>query len=270
MTWTGAGQGQWVKRTWTDHTTSTSYSASFTYSLLGMSGRMDTSKTPTTSYFVRDPYGRLVSQRNTDGTENYYLFDGQGTVALEDPGSYDICPTGNEADVPTTLTAVAKNNPYRQNSTPYDDDLQIYFPRNGQLNASYTSTGTEVQMVIGRSADAMPGCEAGGKCCADCVSGSYVEGPPASTPVGRVGSRLKVQPGTNAFTTLNGISYSGHVSDRMQERGIPPSDVEEALTTGIVSSSVPGTSRFHDPENNIKVFQNDVTGVVITVFGGRK
>jgi len=39
MTWTGTGQGQRVKRTWTDHTTSTSYSASFTYSLLGMSGR---------------------------------------------------------------------------------------------------------------------------------------------------------------------------------------------------------------------------------------
>ncbi len=72
---------------------------------MGLAGRTtNTPNTPASSQFIRDPYGTPIAERNIDGTEYYYLFDGQGNVVgLEDPGTvvagYDYCPTGNEADL---------------------------------------------------------------------------------------------------------------------------------------------------------------------------
>lgn len=139
MTWTGAGQGERVGRNWS--VSGTSYFDQYTYSPLGLAGRTtNTANTPTSSQFIRDPYGTPVAERNSDGTEYYYLFDGQGNVVgLEDPGtmvaSYDFCPTGNEADLAggTALTLAALNNPLRQRAAPYDDDLKDYFHRNGAI-----------------------------------------------------------------------------------------------------------------------------------------
>jgi len=103
MTWTGPGQSDRVRRTWTD--LGTHYTTGFTSTPLGLAGRTTNApNTPASSYFIRDPYGTPVAERNSDGTEYYYLFDGQGNVVgLEDPGTvvagYDYCPTGNEADL---------------------------------------------------------------------------------------------------------------------------------------------------------------------------
>lgn len=46
---------------------------------------------------------------------------------------------------------------------------------------------------------------------------------PASTPVGRLGNELTVQPGTNLPTSIGERTFTGHALDRMQERGLPPS-----------------------------------------------
>lgn len=103
MTFAGSGEAERVPRRWTDQ--GTNYTSSYTFSLLGLSGRATNAPgTPASSVYVRDPSGRLIAERNSDGTDYYYLFDGAGDVAaLEDPGTvvaaYDYCPTGNDADL---------------------------------------------------------------------------------------------------------------------------------------------------------------------------
>ena len=60
-------------------------------------------------------------------------------------GSYDYCPTGNEADLPggTVLTQQALNNPLRQSGQVYDDNLKDYFGKNGVISEDYRGVGTQ-------------------------------------------------------------------------------------------------------------------------------
>jgi hypothetical protein len=60
-------------------------------------------------------------------------------------GSYDYCPTGDEADLPggTVLTQAALNQPLRQGGSAYDDDLKDYFHRNGAIQEDYSGVGTQ-------------------------------------------------------------------------------------------------------------------------------
>jgi hypothetical protein len=88
-----------------------------------------------------------------------------------------------------------------------------------------------------------------------------------STPVGRRGSHLKVPPGTNDPTTIYGRPYSGHALDRMQERGIYPSVVENTIQTGTPAPGREiGTTLYHDPVNNVTVVIDDAGGRVITTW----
>jgi YD repeat-containing protein len=149
MTWAGRGQNERTARSWTDQ--GTTYTEGYTSTPLGLAGRTSNApNVPASSYYVRDPYGTPIAERNSDGTEYYYLFDGQGNVVgLEDPGtvvgSYDYCPTGNEADLPggTVLTQAALNNPLRQGGRVYDDSLKDYFGRNGVISEDYSGVGTQ-------------------------------------------------------------------------------------------------------------------------------
>ncbi len=97
----------------------------------------------------------------------------------------------------------------------------------------------------------------------------------AATPVGRKGNPLTVRPGTNQPTTINGREFSGHALDRMQEKGIPPSVVENTIQQGqSVPGKVPGTTAYYDPVNDMTVITDSKSGRVITVgfgkFGGQK
>jgi len=97
----------------------------------------------------------------------------------------------------------------------------------------------------------------------------------AATPVGRKGNPLTVRPGTNQPTTINGREFSGHALDRMQEKGIPPSVVENTIQHGQpVPGKVPGTTAYYDPVNDITVITDSKSGRVVTVgfgkFGGQK
>ncbi len=92
--------------------------------------------------------------------------------------------------------------------------------------------------------------------------------PHPSTPVGRSGSPLSsVQP--NAPTTIGGRPCSGHAIDRMQQRGIPPSVVENTIQHGHVGpGSTPGTVVYYDPVNNVSVVVDPTTRRVVTVSWG--
>jgi len=89
---------------------------------------------------------------------------------------------------------------------------------------------------------------------------------------GRKGFELvnhPLQPVRSVATTINGRRFSGHALDQMQNRGIPPSVVQNAIEHGISSlGNKPGTQIFTDMVNKIRVVINSTTGNVITVILG--
>ena len=65
----------------------------------------------------------------------------------------------------------------------------------------------------------------------------------ASTPVGQKGSEMSVPDGTNSPANIGGRDYSGHSLDKMQERGLTPSTVEDAIQNGVSKpGNMPGTT----------------------------
>jgi filamentous hemagglutinin len=94
------------------------------------------------------------------------------------------------------------------------------------------------------------------------------------TPVGRSGQQNQ-WPNANAPAprnqpiNINGIDYSGHAIDRMQERGYVPSVVENAIRTGTQSpGKTPGTTIYTDSVNQIRVVRNTDNGRVVTIMPG--
>ncbi|WP_146089786.1 hypothetical protein [Rhodoblastus sphagnicola] len=97
-------------------------------------------------------------------------------------------------------------------------------------------------------------------------------GAPASSFGGS--SRLQLQspagvPPRNTPATIDGIPYSGHALDQMQNRDLIPSLTGQAIRQGLQGA---GNKRdagvFYDPENNVSVIRNKLTGNVITVIPG--
>lgn len=74
----------------------------------------------------------------------------------------------------------------------------------------------------------------------------------------------------NTSTTINGRRYTGHALDRMQDRGIMSSTVENTIKEGV---RIPGDNalewKYYDFENKINVIIGD-DQQIITVFPGRK
>lgn len=96
-------------------------------------------------------------------------------------------------------------------------------------------------------------------------------GPPASSFHGSGTTPLKAVKGPprNRPETINGVPYSGHAFDQMQNRGIFLSVVEHVLRNGLKRAGKgPNTTRYYDPINNISVIRNDRTGNIITLRGG--
>ena len=96
----------------------------------------------------------------------------------------------------------------------------------------------------------------------------------ARTPVGRSGQQNNF-PNPNAPAprnppeTINGREYSGHAIDRMQERGLTPSVVDNAIQNGVRGAgNRPNTSVHTDNVNNLRVVTNSENGRVVTVIPG--
>jgi RHS repeat-associated protein len=89
--------------------------------------------------------------------------------------------------------------------------------------------------------------------------------------LGRAGNELKNAPYQkvrNKATQINGRDFSGHALDQMQNRGVMPSVVENALNTGTQFPTRAGTNGFYDAVNNVRVIVNSETGLVVTVIRG--
>jgi adhesin HecA-like repeat protein len=89
--------------------------------------------------------------------------------------------------------------------------------------------------------------------------------------LGRTGNELKnvpYQKVRNEATQINGCNFSGHALDQMQNRGLMPSVVENALKTGTQFPTRAGTTGFYDAVNNVRVIVNSGTRRVVTVIPG--
>jgi hypothetical protein len=101
--------------------------------------------------------------------------------------------------------------------------------------------------------------------------GAEGAGPPASSFSGSRTNPLQAPDGPprNSHGEFNGQPFSGHVFDQLQNRGIPPSAVENVIKNGIPNpGNTPGTTRFYDPINNVSVVRNNATGNIITIRAG--
>ena len=76
------------------------------------------------------------------------------------------------------------------------------------------------------------------------------------------------QPVRNAAGEVNGQAYSGHAFDQMQNRGIMPSIVQNAIQTGSRFATRAGTTGYYDAVNSVRVIINSQTGRVVTVIRG--
>jgi len=91
---------------------------------------------------------------------------------------------------------------------------------------------------------------------------------------GRKGVELKhpkYQSTINSRTEINSRLYTGHALDSMQNRGIMPSVVEEAILKGSMQrGKSAGTIRYYHKKNNISVIVNERGDVVTTTYGNIK
>ena len=95
---------------------------------------------------------------------------------------------------------------------------------------------------------------------------------PATAPVGRKGAPLEnapYQPTRHADEIINGREYTGHAIDQVQNRGLVPSVVEDAIQNGRRSADpIPGRTRNYSPDNNVTVITEG--DKVITVIPGKR
>ncbi len=75
------------------------------------------------------------------------------------------------------------------------------------------------------------------------------------------------QPIRNDPTTIADTNYSGHAIDRMQDRGIMPSVVQNTIDTGTSTPSRLGTTVYYDSVNNVSVVVNSEGKVVTVKYG---
>ncbi len=75
------------------------------------------------------------------------------------------------------------------------------------------------------------------------------------------------QPLRNEATNIMGRRYSGHALDQMQNRGLMPLVVEDAIQTGVRTAGRNGTSIFYNSVNGVRVILNQ-GGDVVTVIPG--
>lgn len=97
--------------------------------------------------------------------------------------------------------------------------------------------------------------------------------PPASAPMGSRSCQMNqpknpsYQPVRNSPTKIDGRDYSGHALDRMQDRGITPTVVDNTIKTG--TKTTKGSENiFYDQVNDVTVVTDSNTGRVVTVMHG--
>jgi hypothetical protein len=76
----------------------------------------------------------------------------------------------------------------------------------------------------------------------------------------------------NMFSFINDRFYSGHALDQMQNRGIPPSVVENTLKIGQIKPDVKvkGRLNYYDRINDVTVITEESCDEIVTTFFGER
>lgn len=190
---------------------------------------------------------------------------------------YGGAPTRGAGDAHVTLDVAGTFDP-----TPVSDSLNalLYGLEGDVPNAFISLAAAFAPFAVDTLKLGRPALKAGGAA-ADAVGGASSGAtiakrqPQASDPIGSSSLPLNggyrehdLQRGQrNDPTTINDRFYSGHALDRMQERGIMPSVVEEAIARGRSRSDPNYVDRiqYYDPVNKIRVIVSD-KGNVISVM----
>lgn len=99
--------------------------------------------------------------------------------------------------------------------------------------------------------------------------------PPASAPAGRrmpnsesANRQLTTPEGPprNEPAEVDGRPFSGHALDRMQDRGLVPSVVNNAVRPGNLVKTSDGASTYYDAVNGVSVIIDNASGRVITAY----
>ncbi|MCG5076749.1 hemagglutinin repeat-containing protein [Paraburkholderia tagetis] len=96
----------------------------------------------------------------------------------------------------------------------------------------------------------------------------------ASLPMGSKSNQFNqpknpsYQPTRNTPGAVDRTDYAGHAFDRMQDRGLTPSVIQNTIENGVPTPSRGGTTVFYDSVNNVSVVTNS-EGKVITVKYGK-
>ncbi|HEY6557431.1 MAG TPA: DUF4258 domain-containing protein, partial [Polyangiaceae bacterium] len=199
-------------------------------------------------YKWRDPYGRFGMEDVNNGLfwleDNGYLEGAQNAALLTSAVAATIA-TGGLAGQALGL---------------------------GTLEGALAWGGASAAGIAGNFAQATVGAGAavlgGAK---GCAAGG---GPGTREATGFLGSRgsplanAAFQPLRNADAIIGGRTFGGHALDQMQNRGITPSVIENAIQNGLRSADpIVGRLRFFDPVNKVTVITEAER--VVTVIPGR-
>ena len=96
-----------------------------------------------------------------------------------------------------------------------------------------------------------------------------VTGTSPTTPVGSMRNPLRVVPGSEAARNIGNRYFTGPALEGMHSNGIPSTVVEDAIATGQQEAgSLPGTTRYYQPTNNVSVVVDTKTQNVVEVHPG--
>jgi len=192
---------------------------------------------------------------------NLYAYVGNDPLNRADPTG--LAPDSPQASAPPDVGAPLLSAPTSPIPAPATESFQL--AAMGPLPAPATESFQRAAMgPRDPSNPTKPGQIIG-------EGGAGGGGPPASSPAGSLSAPLQTPggPPRNPPGQFNGIPYSGHAFDSMQDRGIPPSVVDQAIRSGTpYPGNTPGTTRYYDATNNISVIRDNASGRVITVRPG--
>lgn len=151
-----------------------------------------------------------------------------------------------------------------------------------QLQSRYGMDADRAQLLAGAALGALSGGIKGTRSPVSSGKGSSATATPPVTgsvrdpalPLGSKQNQMNqpknpsYQPVRNEAGTISNREYSGHSLDRMQDRGIMPSVVENTIKTGVATPSRGNTTSYYDATNNVSVVTNS-SGKVVTVKYGK-
>jgi RHS repeat-associated protein len=207
------------------------------------------------------------------GGINLYAYVHNDPLNLVDPFRFAAdSPSGvNAPSSPQGASSFATVEPSATPAAPISSGTPVsgLLSDTSKAGSSGTVNSAPIQLVMMDESMRVPGTQPIGE--GSGGGANEIPGPPASSFSGSLRNQLQasIGPPRNEPGEFNGQPFTGHAFDELQNRGIPPSTVDQAIQNGIPNpGNTPGTTRFYDPINNLSVVRDNATGNIITIRPG--